>query len=261
MVTIADRLDDRKTSEIRWNSQVNNKVLLTWFNKWFHIFQKYLLEYASGQASTSIRFNNITKGQDEYEFPLGISNVEDFYSIIQLRVAYKTDKYWNPLYRVCKPINFWDYNINPLKNTTVDWKIKIQGWRQIWAPIIWDKISMRSPRYVFISKNKIKIFPTPIENVSKGMTLAYNFIERPLSYNDVWWNSPKSVEDLNVPRYFMDAIDDYLSYQLYLKENPELAAPYYQTFITTLHDNIYGLNKDQRKIEEEFMNTYYFSHN
>jgi hypothetical protein len=66
---------------------------------------------------------------------------------------------------------------------------------------------------------------------------------------------------LNLPWYFFDAIEDYLSYQLYLKENPELADVYFQTFQTTLHDNIYGLNRDQRESEEEMMNTFYFSHN
>ena len=67
--------------------------------------------------------------------------------------------------------------------------------------------------------------------------------------------------DLNLPWYFFDAIEDYLTYQLYLKENPELADVYLQTFQTTLHDNIYWLNRDQRQTEEEFMNTFYFSHN
>jgi hypothetical protein len=98
--------------------------------------------------------------------------------------------------------------------------------------MIWDKISMRSPRYVFISKNKIKIFPTPIEDVSMGLSLAYNYIEK-----EVALDTDEST--LNLPWYFFDAIDDYLTYQLYLKENPELADVYFQTFQTTLHDNIY----------------------
>lgn len=261
MVTIAERINQWRTGEIRWTSQTNDKVLTRWFNKGFHIFQKYLLEYASWLSSTSVRFRDIVRGEDEYEFPLWLENVEDFYSIIQLRVAYKTDKYWNPLYRVCKPINFGDYNLNPLKNTTVDWKIKLQGWRQIWEPIVWNKVSMVSPRYIFVGKNKIKIFPTPMENVTRWLTLAYNFIERPLTEDQIFGNSPVTEADLNLPWYFLDAIDDYLSYQLYMKENPEIAEPYFQSFLTTLHDNIYWFNRDQRKIEEEMMNTYYFSHN
>jgi hypothetical protein len=45
---------------------------------------------------------------------------------------------------------------------------------------------------------------------------------------------------------------------LYLKENPELAEPYLVTFQTTLHDNIYWLNRDQRYSEENFANLSYF---
>jgi hypothetical protein len=46
-------------------------------------------------------------------------------------------------------------------------------------------------------------------------------------------------DNLNLPWFFFDAIEDYLSYMLYLKENPELAEVYLRTFETTLHDNIY----------------------
>lgn len=59
---------------------------------------------------------------------------------------------------------------------------------------------------------------------------------------------------LGLPRYFLDVIDDYMSYRLIEAENPELAGSYYQTFINTLHNNIYGLNRDQRPVEEEFAN-------
>lgn len=66
---------------------------------------------------------------------------------------------------------------------------------------------------------------------------------------------------LGLPRYFLDVIDDYLSYRLIEAENPELAAMYYQTFEKTLHDNIYGLNRDQRPVEEEFANLRSLYHN
>ena len=87
-----------------------------------------------------------------------------------------------------------------------------------------------------------------------GLSLTYNFIEKP-----VWLSTDE--DSLNLPWYFFDVIDDYLSYMLYLKENPELAQVYFETFKTTLHDNIYWLNRDQRYSEENFANTSYFSHN
>ncbi len=254
MATVETRINSWRKGELRGNPQINIDAVVKRYNKGLRIFQKYLLEYASGLLNTSVRFRNIEKGKDEYEFPLGLSNVQDFYSIIQLRVAYKADKHWHPLYRICRPIDFWEYNIQPLKNYPDTGDVKIQWWQQVGWPAIWRRISMISPRYVFISKSKIKIFPTPIEDVSMWLSLAYNFIEKEVTKNT-------DEDDLNLPRYFFDAIEDYLSYMLYLKENPELAQIYLQTFENTLHDNIYWLNRDQRYSEEEMMNTFYFSHN
>ena len=254
MATVETRIDNRALSELRWNTQINYSVVLQWYNKWLHLFQKYLLEYASWLLNTSVRFKNIEKGVDEYEFPLWLSNVEDFYSIIQLRVAYKNTKIGTPYYRVCRAIDFWEYNIQPLKNYPSTGDVKVQGWQQIWEPIIWKSITERNPRYVFISKNKIKIFPTPKQDVNMWLSLTYNFIEKP-----VWLSTDE--DSLNLPWYFFDVIDDYLSYTLYLKENPELAQVYFETFRTTLHDNIYWLNRDQRYSEENLANTSYFSHN
>jgi hypothetical protein len=47
------------------------------------------------------------------------------------------------------------------------------------------------------------------------------------------------IAKLNLPRYFLDAIDDYITFRLYQAENPEMAQWYYQQFENTLHDNIY----------------------
>ena len=251
MATVQNRIDKWAELEIRWDTQINYNIVLRWYNKGLHIFQKYLLEYASGLLNTSVRFNNIVKGQDEYEFPLWIQKVEDFYSIIQLRVAYKLDKYWQPVYKICRPIDFWEYNIRPLKNIPNTGDVEIQWGQQIWEPSLWKRISMQNPRYVFISKNKIKIFPTPIEDIPMWLSLAYNFMEKPVELDT-------DENTLNLPWYFFDVIDDYMSYMLYLKENPEIAEPYLQTFQTTLHDNIYWLNRDQRASEENFANLSYF---
>ena len=81
-----------------------------------------------------------------------------------------------------------------------------------------------------------------------------------ISYDDAFWDDPIDIESLNIPRYFFDAIDDYLTFRLYQAENPELATYYKQQFIETLHDNIYWLNKDKRPVDEDFANTSYFSH-
>jgi hypothetical protein len=48
-----------------------------------------------------------------------------------------------------------------------------------------------------------------------------------------------NIDNLNLPWYFLDAIDDYITFRLYQAENPELATYYKQQFENTLHDNIY----------------------
>lgn len=279
MGTIAEMYDNRCTEELRWDTQVNKKVRLAWFNKWMLQFQKMILEYVSWKQSTSVTFADIKKGVDEYPLPSfdADDHIEDFYSIVQLRVAYGTDKHWLPLYRICKPMDFWDYNIRPLKNYPEEWDVKIQGGRQYGWPMIWGRISRRNPRYIFVPKYEaidedhpnikvyksyIKIFPTPTIDVDRGLTLAYNFVQQPVKYEDAFPTSWTSMEiwKLNLPWYFLDAIDDYITFRLYQAENPELATYYKQQFENTLHDNIYWLNKDKRPIDEWFADLRYFYH-
>ena len=125
------------------------------------------------------------------------------------------------------------------------------------------------PRFIFVPtldkttnkfSNSIKIFPTPLKDVDRWLTLTFNFVQRPIDYADAFSSSSVDLATLNLPWYFFDAIDDYITFRLYQAENPEMAQWYYQQFDQTLHDNIYGLNKDKRPIEEDFANTSYFSH-
>lgn len=248
MATIADMYDGWCTEEIRWDTQVNKKVWLSWFNKWYLIFQKMIMEYVSWKQNVANAIKDIVAWQSEYTLPLGALNAPDFYSIIQLRVAYKANKHWMPLYRICKLINLTDYNIKPT------------DWRQIWAPIIWNRISRVNPRFTFVDKNTIKIYPTPDETVENWLALSYNYVSKLLTYEQAFWDDAIDIDTLNIPRYFFDAIEDYITFRLYQAENPEQAQWYYQQFESTLHDNIYWLNKDKRPAEENFANTSYFSH-
>ena len=257
MATISDMIENWRLEEIRWASQVNDKVWLAWFNKWLLIFQKTILEYVSGKQNLSNAVYPIIAWQSEYELPLWEVDVPDFYSIIQLRVAYD-EKNWVPKYRVCKQINLTDYNINP------------SNWKQIGEPIIWDRINKDNPRFTFVDKEHIKIYPTPDKNVANWLALSYNYIKRTLTEDEAFWiwdedhdrweTEPVDLDTLNLPRYFFDAIEDYITFRLYQAENPEQAQWYYQQFEQTLHDNIYGLNKDKRPVEESLADTSYFSH-
>lgn len=283
MGTIQQMYDNWCKEELRSWDQVNQWVWLAWFNKWLLIFQKMILEYVSGKQSTSVAFEDIAKDQDEYRFPEfdEIHNIEDFYSIVQLRVAYHTDKNWNPIYRICKPIDFSEYNISPLENkweTDSQWHehLKARWGVQRGGPMIWEKVSEIYPRYIFVPRKwkipntsiandsnyhtDIKIFPTPTEDVENGLTLTYNFVQQPIDESDAFSSDSVDLWTLNLPRYFFDAIEDYITFRLYQAENPEQAQWYYQQFENTLHDNIYWLNKDKRPIEEDFANTTYFSH-
>lgn len=320
MATVQDRYNNWALEELRWATQVNKKVWLAWYNKGLQIFQKTILEYVSGKQNTSVTYADIEKDVDEYPLPVfdNEEHVEDFYSIVQLRVAYHNDKFWNPIYRVCKPIDFGDYNIRPALNkrekrtrtykrhklidpslpeddktnwvvdgswnyvyeyVNVDvldkewneiYDLKQQWGRQVGSPYVRNRISEVNPRYIFVPKyenwvykSDIKIFPTPTKDIDRWLTLTYNFVQQPITELEAFWDNdhdPIDESTLNLPRYFFDAIEDYITFRLYQAENPEMAQRYYQQFQQTLNDNIYGLNKDKRPIEEDFANTSYFSH-
>lgn len=241
MATVQNRINTWRQWELRWAPQVNENVALIWYNKWLHIFQKYLLEYVANELQVKTVTQNITAGTDTYSLPFGTTVdwlTADFYSIAQLRVAYKTGKDGYPVYKVCSPINIGDYNIDP------------KSGKSIGEPNIWRRISKRNPRYTFTSKNQIRIFPTPTENITAGINLTFNYMTRDVSLST-------NEDSLGLPTYFLDAIEDYLSYRLIQAENPELAMTYLQRFNDTLHDNIYGLNRDQRPVEEEFADLRY----
>lgn len=256
MATIQSMYSNWCLEEVRWETQVNEKVWLAWFKKWMLVFQKMILEYVSWMQNTASVIKNVEKDNAVYELPLWEAWKPDFYSIIQLRVAYATDKNGNPLYRVCKPISLTDYNIRPTNNTYDDNdKLVAQWWRQRGGPMVWGRISRRNPRYVFVDKDHIKIFPTPTQYVDNWIFLNYNYME---DIDSVTMNT--NIENLNLPWYFLDAIDDYITFRLYQAENPEMAQWYYQQFENTLHDNIYWLNKDKRPIDEWFADLRYFYH-
>ena len=241
MGTVQNRIEQWKLSELRGASQVNNNVCLAWYNQWFRIFQKYLLEYIANQLQTQSIVQDINAWQSEYSLPFWETDWHDFYSIAQLRIAYD-EKNSIPTYKICEALSITDYNINP---TT--WK------QMLWCPNIYKRITKRTPRYEFISKNKIKIYPTPDKNVENWFNMTFNYMNVDVALNTDEGN-------LNVPRYFLDVIDDYLSYRLFLAENPELAEIYYKNFMDALHDNIYWLNRDQRPVEEWFWDFRFFSH-
>lgn len=256
MATIQNMYNNWCLEELRGETQVNQSVWLAWFKKWLLVFQKMVLEYVSGMQNTSSVIQDIEKDEAVYKLPLWESWKPDFYSIIQLRVAYATDKNGNPLYRVCKPISMTDYNIRPTNNTyDANDKLVAQWGRQRGEPMIWWRISRRNPRYVFVDKDHIKIFPTPTQDVENWIFLNYNYME---DVDGVTMNT--NLNTLNLPRYFLDAIDDYITFRLYQAENPEMAQWYYQQFENTLHDNIYWLNKDKRPIDEWFADLRYFYH-
>ena len=256
MATIQSMYNNWCLEELRGETQVNQSVWLAWFKKWLLVFQKMVLEYVSGMQNTASVIKDIEKDNAVYELPLWEAWKPDFYSIIQLRVAYATDKNGNPLYRVCKPISLTDYNIRPTNNTyDANDKLVAQWGRQRGEPMVWGRISRRNPKYVFVDKDHIKIFPTPTQDVENWMFLNYNYME---DIDGVTMNT--NIDNLNLPRYFLDAIDDYITFRLYQAENPEMAQWYYQQFENTLHDNIYWLNKDKRPIDEWFADLRYFYH-
>lgn len=256
MATIQNIYSNWCLEELRGSSQVNQSVWLAWFKKGLLTFQKMILEYVSWQQNTSSVIRDVVKDQATYSLPLGESGKPDFYSIIQLRVAYWVDKHGNPIYRVCKPINLSDYNIRPTNNTYDENDKLVAQWGiQMGEPAVWGRISRRNPRYTFVDKDTIKIYPTPTEDIENWIFLNYNYME---DVDSITMSTNTST--LNLPRYFFDAIEDYITFRLYQAENPEMAQWYYDQFNNTLHDNIYGLNKDKRPVDEWFADLRYFYH-
>jgi hypothetical protein len=70
MATVRTRLQNWALEELRGSSQVNEDVLVAWYNKGLQIFQKAMLEYVNGMQNTSSVFSNIVKDQAEYNLPL-----------------------------------------------------------------------------------------------------------------------------------------------------------------------------------------------
>ena len=206
MTTVSQRLTTRRKSNLRGSSQINDEVLLLRFNEAYTKLQKQLLEYVANQFQTLTVTQDIEEGVQEYVIPgqdltAGIDG--DFYSIAQLRVAFK-EKNGIPCYRVCEPISVTDYNIRP------------DTGRQVGAPYVFGRISKLKPRYYFTGKNKIKIFPKPKEDVEDGLNMTFNYIRRDIV-------ASTDIDSLGIPRYFWDALDEYLQYKLIQKENPEIA--------------------------------------
>lgn len=142
-----------------------------------------------------------------------------------------------------------DYNISPDGKSVGD-------------PMIRRRISKLTPRYTFLNKfeggkvqTHIRIFPTPDKTITAGISLNFNYINKKIE------NSSVDESMLGLPRYFLDAIEDYMTYRLIDIENPEMAITYLANFKETLHNNIYGLNRDQKPVEEEFADLSYYSHN
>lgn len=116
-----------------------------------------------------------------------------------------------PKYKVCDLINLSDYNISS------------KG-KSIGEPLIWSRISKQTPKYTFINKYEdskiethIRIFPTPDKAITGGISLNFNYINKQIT------DSSMDESMLGLPWYFLDVIDDYMSYRLFQAENPELA--------------------------------------
>lgn len=256
MATVQQRIDSWRKSRVKGANQINNEVALEWYNRGFQIFQKELLEYVANKGQVTSVTLRTEAGRDTYALPFNFDIkgdaqspfLTDFYSIAQIRVAYD-EKNGYPAYRVCDPIDIGDYNITP------------KG-KSIGEPIINRRISKITPRYTFLNKFEngkiqahIRIFPTPDKTITAWISLNFNYINKKIT------NTSQEEDMLGLPWYFLDAIEDYMTYRLIDIENPEIAWGYYQQFITTLHNNIYGLNRDQRPVEEEMADLSYYSHN
>ena len=75
MATVQTRLNKWRIARLRGQNQVNNEVLLEWYNEWYSEFQKACLEFVANNLQTTNISMNIVAGRDTYSLPFWLSNL------------------------------------------------------------------------------------------------------------------------------------------------------------------------------------------
>lgn len=232
--TMRDRFREWRTSRTRSEKQITDELGMIWMKEWYNELKKKLISIGRNNLFSDQIGLNIHAYQSTYTLPMWTTDTrptggyKDFVSVIQMEVAYRKDSRTNqPVYHVC---------------------------REVMAEEFSDKKRSRQskckPRYEFLGKNQIVIFPTPTENIANGIKLRYNYWEQ-----EITWSTKE--KDINLPFYLIETMDMYLDYRLKWHETSrEQAQIEYDLWGKEIENALWMINnRDSRPVIEQFLDT------
>lgn len=232
--TMWNRFNEWRTSRTRWPKQITDDLGTLWMKEGYNELKKKLISiWRNNLFSDQIGISTVA-WQNVYTLPLGttdtrpVNGMKDFVSVIQMEVAYRVDSRTNlPVYHVCE---------------------------QVMAEEFSDRKRARQPQYKprfeFLGKNQIVIFPTPKIAITDGIKIRYNYWEE-----DIDINTKES--DINLPFYLIDTLDYYLDFRLKRHETDRASAQIeYEMWEKEILTALGMLNtRDSRPVKEIFLDT------
>ena len=232
--TMSMRFEEWRTSRTRWPKQVSDDLGAIWMKEWYNELKKKLISIWRNNLFSDQIWINTVAGQNVYTLPMGTTDTrptggyKDFVSVIQMEVAYRLDPRTNlPVYHVCEQVMAEEFS---------DKK--------------WSRQSPRKPRFEFLWKNQIVIFPTPKLWITNGIKLRYNYWEEDIS-------GTTKEADINLPYYLIDTLDYYLDFRLKRHETDRANAQVeYEMWGKEILIALGMLNtRDSRPVKEVFLDT------
>ena len=206
--------------------------------EWYNELKKKLISIWRNNLFSDQIWIKTTAWQNVYTVPLGTTDtrpangLKDFVSVIQLEVAYRLDSRTNmPVYHVCEQVMAEEFSDER-----------------------WEKQWKGKPRYEFLGKNQIVIFPTPTVSLNQTgkewIKLRYNYWEEDIDANTL-------ESDINMPFYLLDTLDFYLDYRLKRHETDKANAQIeYQEWLNEIQVALGMINtRDSRPVKEVFLDT------
>lgn len=232
--TMQTRFQEWRTSRTRWPKQITDDLGTLWMKEWYNELKKKLISIWRNNLFADQIWIDTIAWQNVYTLPLGTTDtrptngLKDFVSVIQLEVAYRINPRTNlPVYHVCEQVMAEEFS---------DKK--------------WSRQSKHKPRYEFLWKNQIVIFPTPTENITNWIKLRYNYWEEDI-------NKTTQEANIKLPFYLIDTLDMYLDFRLKRHETDRASAQIeYEMWEKEILTALGIINtRDSRPVKEVFLDT------
>ena len=230
--TINMRFQEWRTSRARSEKQITDALGVIWMKEWYNELKKKLISIGRNNLFSDQIGLAIHANQSTYTLPMWTTDTrptgwfKDFVSVIQIEVGYEKDPHTNlPKYHVCEQVKAEEYSDEKRKETPED-----------------------KPKYEFLWKDEIVIFPTPKHNLANGIKIRYNYWEE-----EITWSTKE--KDLQLPFYLIDTLDMYLDYRLKWHETTrEQAQIEYDLWGKEIEMALWMINnRDSRAVKETFL--------